>query len=318
MKKIGLLYIVSILLFSGCRKEEVNMPEFDVNVESMEYNVGEEVKFKLTGKVDQMAFYSGEMLHEYKYSHVSRLSTTQSVTALFRTNVTNFTATTGQNNQLAVFVSTDYNGGGTFADVSAADWLGKDDVSPFFAIAPDTNPWGQPNNFSSGVVDLIDVFEEGKPLYIGFRYKNTPPVATTGWPRAWYIYNMDVNAKTLLGSSNLFNTTEVFSLVYSDHFTTQELKNSAEITTYIRFSLPVALRPDPAEIWAISPPIYLEEIDHGPDRSVPVKGFRDPMPSEFKHTYTEPGTYTVTFVGANTNVYGTKENIKEIKLTIKE
>ncbi|NGM61270.1 DUF5017 domain-containing protein [Sphingobacterium sp. SGG-5] len=311
MKKIGLLYIVSILLFSGCRKEEVNMPEFDVNVESMEYNVGEEVKFKLTGEVDQMAFYSGEMFHEYKYSHVSRLSMTQSVKVSFRTNVTY----NDQPNQLAVFVSNNYNGGGTYADVSAATWKGKDDFSPWFGIAPENNPWGQANNYFSGEIDLIDAFEADKPLYIGFRYKHT---LGTGIPRNWYVYNMNASANTILGASTLFNTTAVYSLVYDDNFTTDALKNS-QITTYMMLRLPVELRPvSEAEIWAISPPIYLEEIDHGPDRSVPVKGFRDPMPGEFKHTYTEPGTYTVTFVGANTNVYGTKENIKEIKLTIKE
>lgn len=318
MEKLIFMIVLVASFLGACTKNEVENPNFDAAlVDKTSYKVGEEVTFTFSGEADQISFYSGEPLHDYEYSSESRKSETQSVRMSFRTNVTNFTAETGQNNQLTVFVSTDYNGGDTYADVLAANWKGKDDIDRFFSIAPDTNPWGSGSNFPSGVIELIDLFEENQPLYVGFRYKNTPPVATTGWPRAWYVYNMDANVSTLLGTSNLFNSVSVFSLVYSDHFHTDELKTS-DITSNIKLQLPVELRPDPAEVWAISPPIYVEEIDHGPDRSIPVKGYRDPMPLEFRYVYTEPGTYTVTFVGSNTDVYGAAESIKHIEVVIQE
>lgn len=318
MKNSIFIMIIGASLLGACRKHDIRHANFEaVLVEEANYKVGEEVTFNFSGEIDQISFYSGEPLHDYEYSSGSRQSQTQSVRMSFSTNVTNFTAETGQNNQLAVFVSTDYNGEGTYADVMAANWKGKEEIDPFFAIAPDTNPWGSGNNFSSGVIELIDLFEDDKPLYVGFRYKNTPPVETTGWPRAWYVYYMDANVSTLLGTSNLFNSIAVFDLVYSDHFNTDELKTS-DIATNIKLQLPPALRPQPAEVWAISPPIYIEEVDHGPDRSTPVKGYRDPMPIEFKYVYTEPGTYTVTFVGSNTDVYGTTESIKQIEVVISE
>ncbi|ERJ59683.1 DUF5017 domain-containing protein [Sphingobacterium paucimobilis] len=311
MKNYHILFIVSAVLFFGCRKEEVETPHFDVEVEALEYKVGEEVKFNFSGEVDQLSFFSGEMLQSYEYSKESRMSTTETVKVSFRTNVTYNT----QPDQLAVFVSNDYNGSGAYSDLVSATWLGENDFSPWFKVAPEDNPWGQSNNYYSGEIDLIDAFKKDKPLYIGFRYKHTKG---TGIPRNWYVYNMNATASTLLGTSTLFNTVGVFSLVYDNNFVNEALKTS-QITTYMLLRLPTDLRSvEEAEVWAVSPPIYLEEIDHGPDRSVPVKGFRDPMPSEFKHTYTDPGKYIVTFVGGNTTVNGEKEKIKQIELIIND
>src|SRR5699024_10899861 len=221
-----------------------------------------------------------------------------------------------QPDQLAVFLSTDYNGGGTYQDVYGATW--KSDVSEKFEIAPEDNPWGASNNFPSGKVDLIDGFEEDKPLYIGFRYKNTPG---TGIPRNWYLYSFNVDVTTVLGANKLFSSYVGFNLVYSDEFDNESLKTSeiSSNNSYVMLRLPPELRPIETEIWAISPPIYLEDIDHGPDKPKEnIKGFRDPMPVEFTYTYHTPGTYKAIFVGYNASTYGEQEIVRVIELTVTE
>ncbi len=308
MKKNIYVLLVSLLGIGACSRDtEVIVPDFDVTIESSEYKVDEEVTFNFSGNASQISFYSGEKLHDYQYSTESRKSKTHSVKASFRTNVTY----NNQPNQFAVFLSTDYNGGGTYADIQNATW--RNNISQQFNIAPENNPWG--SNFPSGTVDLVNAFEEGKPLYIGFRYKNTPG---TGIPRNWYAYSMNVDASTLLATNNLFSSFTGFSLIYDSNFTSDGMKNSVNYNSYVMFRLPVELRPVEAEVWAVSPPIYLEEIDHGPDRPKAVKGYRDPMPQKYSYSFSEPGTYTCTFLAYNSSVYGQEEVVKQVKIKVTE
>lgn len=79
--------------------------------------------------------------------------------------------------------------------------------------------------------------------------------------------------------------------------------------------LPVALRPVETEFWAISPAIYLEEINHGPDTPIAtVKEVEADMPKNYTYTFAEAGTYKVSFVYKE----GEVEKVKHIDLTIAE
>src|SRR5690606_5500173 len=113
-----------------------------------------------SGNANQISFYSGEPLHDYLY-HEGRFLETIGLTVSFKTNL----FYNNQPNMFSVWLSTDYNGGNTYDDLSSATW--KNDISQQFGIAPEDNPWGSPNEFPSGVVNLINAVEEGKPLYVG-------------------------------------------------------------------------------------------------------------------------------------------------------
>src|SRR5690606_30747653 len=129
--------------------------EFDVKLTTTTYKVGDEVTFDFSGKeVDDITFYSGEFLHEYQYSQTDRITRSNSAVVSFRTNLTYG----AQADQLAVFVSTDYNGSGNFADVATANWKGKEDFNPWFTLAPEDNTWGDPNRVLSGDIDLREAF----------------------------------------------------------------------------------------------------------------------------------------------------------------
>ncbi|WP_158499896.1 DUF5017 domain-containing protein [Sphingobacterium paucimobilis] len=333
MKKNILLLMAAVFFLAACGKKaslpepeptpepepEVVIPDFDVTLVDGSYKAGDEVKFEFTGKeVDEISFYSGEFLHEYAYHDKDRISKSQSLVASFRTNV-ELGASPRQPDQVSVFVSTDYNGGGTHADVVNATWKGKEDFDDWFTLAPNDNLWNQ-TDYLSGSIDLLEVFEENKPLYLAFRYrnkKNGSGGTEAGYARSWYIYNLNVTTTLLSESKSLHTNYLGFSLVYGDEFSSDDLKTSLITATggHMNLKLPVGLRQVETELWAISPAINLEEINHGLDiPKATVKDVNATMPKEFKYAFAEPGNYKVTFVYKE----GELKKTKHIELTISE
>lgn len=72
----------------------------------------------------------------------------------------------------------------------------------------------------------------------------------------------------------------------------------------------------PTEDWAISKPIDLGNVELGPDKPQPIKGFVDTRSSEFRYTYTRAGDYKVVFVASNANLYGSEKVIKELNISV--
>src|SRR5690606_24200286 len=70
--------------------------------------------------------------------------------------------------------------------------------------------------------------------------------------------------------------------------------------------------------WTISMPLHIDPflIDLGPDRAVPIKSIADADRPSYTHTYTEPGTYTATFVAANQSLDERKEIIRQVEVVV--
>ena len=54
-----------------------------------------------------------------------------------------------------------------------------------------------------------------------------------------------------------------------------------------------------------------------PDRGIPLKTYADKL-KVFDHTYNEPGTYEIVFVGSNHTIYGQEGNVKKYTITVTE
>ena len=65
--------------------------------------------------------------------------------------------------------------------------------------------------------------------------------------------------------------------------------------------------------WIFSVPRAFLTIE--PDEGVVVKNLQNYTES-FEYSFEEPGTYTVTFVGANENYLGSSSQVKEFKVNI--
>ena len=90
--------------------------------------------------------------------------------------------------------------------------------------------------------------------------------------------------------------------------------NSNRVLLRSEFQPPVS-----RECWAVCGPIYkMDQINEGPDHGVGIKAMASASLSSYDYVYETPGEYTVTFVGANANVYDRKEVVRTLKIQIVE
>src|SRR5690606_12355203 len=143
------------ILFS-CEKTEIPEVDFDVTTERTSWQAGEEVTFTFSGNAGFIQFYSGEFGNDYAFRS-GRILETKSASMSFQSRV-EFGA---QKDQFSVHLSSDFSGNYTIEDIHAATWI---DVSDRLAL-------GTTAVFSpSGTLELADIVDREKPLYVGFRY----------------------------------------------------------------------------------------------------------------------------------------------------
>lgn len=311
-KQYPVLLCVAMLLVA-CAKVEVSAPDFDVIAERENVALGEDVTFRFSGDPDQIAFYSGELLSDYAF-HEGRILRTSSLMTSFSTNV----RYGAQADLLSVWLSTDYNGGGTIEDIRSATW--SDALTKNFIIAPQSqNSNAVADAIFSGSQDLMQAAIDDKPIYLGFRYKKKP-VAEVGAGRNWYIRDIKVEAGSDLGMTTVVNGAAM-RLVYDENFTTDDpaVKNS-EINAagVLIMKAPDVLGHLNTETWAITPAISVSEADLGPDRPIAIKGFQNLKAEEFRYNYSTPGTYIATFVATNANIYGEERTVKQVTIIVTE
>src|SRR5690606_17878847 len=130
------------------------------------FKAGEPVKFDLSGKSDLISVFTGEVFRDYAFREGRKVDTRLGDVFLsFRTAVELGT----QSNQLSVLVSTDFNGDySNLSSVQNATWT---DITGRFSLATNAN------FRNSSVQSIKDLFVDGRPVYLAFRYKTLPQVA---------------------------------------------------------------------------------------------------------------------------------------------
>ena len=53
-----------------------------------------------------------------------------------------------------------------------------------------------------------------------------------------------------------------------------------------------------------------------PDRGIPIKSIEGRL-TEYEHVYSQPGTYTATFVATNANMWDSKSTIRQLTVSIR-
>jgi len=296
------------LVFQSCEdQEEVTAPNFTISQETVVAKAGEPVEFAVNEAPDFLMFYSGEFGHEYQ--HRERTNAEGAVTMSFK-NVQKYGLGTSAIGTLTVLTSTNYDGSGTPEAVASATWT---DISSRFNISEDYTftPWTE-----SGIIDIADL-ETGEPIYFAFRFfasghkndGNRQPewrlddfeieLAAEGAPAPLTVADMDAPG---------WNTVDVEGVVPAWNTSKWYYTNG-----YWRF------RGGPAtyanEDWLITNPISLTKV--APDKGQALKTYSDKLES-FSHVFSEAGTYTLTFVGNNTTIHGSEENIQEITVVVQE
>lgn len=306
MKKI---YLFSLLLIGlgGCNKKEVPVLNFDVKPEKSTYKVGQPVNFLITGNPEQVQFFSGEEGKKYIYKDRTQAESDK-ITLEFATN-RRYGLDAQQPNSLKVLASQAFNGKYEAASINVAQWI---DVTSAFTLSGIQST--DAAYVSSGVVNLTTLstvgltLDKAKPIYFAFRYNGT---TGTTQPR-WWVNKFDVKTTTSDGQVLPIATISSATWTPVKVLPTSPVNWTFGSDNILKFQGGGATVGS-NEVWAISGGLNLTKVK--PDAGVALKNMSTRM-DNYSYTYTAAGTYTVTFVASNANIYGESKTVKEVKVVI--
>lgn len=293
-----LLIGAPVLLMCSCNKKEVTPLDFSVTTPSTTYKVGDSVVFNFTGNPDFITFYSGESGHQYKYATRDFAEGTPIM------QFGSYRQYGIHDSTLHIMVSKNFTGSYTTGGVDSATWT---DVTSRATLSTGAN------QTPSGQIDLSDFTgQDNAPLYIGFKYHDT--TNGTSSLRTWTITNFTLN--TVLEDSSVVAVSTQATAGWKD--VTYLTPAAAWIITNTGSSPSLKINGGAAGgpenyNWVISGALYTNKVS--PDVGVVLKNISARLP-QYVYQFSSPGTYDVTFSAVNENIYGRKQVIKTIQITV--
>ncbi len=303
MKRFLNIYftVLAIAMCSfGCEKVGVDEVDFDVDLQSGTYKVGDSVRFNLSGNPDHISFYSGKAGNNYDAITTQILE--NKVNLSFDSRMSN----AGQSNQLQVLTSTNFSGTANLEALKTATW---EDITAKFTLS------GVASTFSpSGNVDITSMIKNHQPFYIAIKYSVKPFAEAGAWAK-WEVNNFSykvVNTKEEKTPLDL-NLQTSWTAVLSSNYETFRVSIG---TAGMVFQGNVTNIAEAQEAWLVTKVTYpYTSTSYAPDRAVAIKIVPQPARTKYATAYDSPGTYQVAFVAKNIKGDKVKEVIK--RLTVK-
>lgn len=302
MKKI-FIFLLSAFAFSSCEKElDVDVPTFNVRVEDADltYDVGDTVKFIFSGQANYITFYSGVGGSAYEYRNRTEV---EGGKPQFRFS-TQYGGGGTQINPVKVLVTTEL-AGYTKEGVTATQWI---DITDRAKIAPN------PTLLHSGTIDLSDIAQPGKPIYIAYKFTSTKdPDRAAG---NFLVHNFV--AETLLPDGS---TIPVATTLTGGWQPFSILNDATNWVTRPTVAVPDLLiiaggkNAEASEDYYVSKALYFTKVP--PDAGLPIQSAGTNALDQFEYVYTKPGTYKVTFLASNITVDDQESVVREMTITVK-
>lgn len=296
MKK--LLYIFTAgLVAIGCNTKDVPAPDFSVTPKSDTYAFGDTAFFSFTGNPYNITFYAGDSSHQYEFRKRTSAKGTPQL------QFTSYMQTGSQANTLALLISKDFPGVYDSATIYNPNthWT---DITSKAVLSTGTN------NTPSGVVDLSEYVNDGKPVYIAFKYTG---LKTASAQRTWTIPTFTVTNLLEDGKTRMPITADLAGAAWGVVL----MKNPAVKWVVSATTLKVtggAANSEEAESWVITKGLILNRAI--PDVGVSLKNISSNSITSSFYIYKGAGSYKATFEAANTTVYDSRSNVKEVQVTI--
>ena len=207
---------------------------------------------------------------------------------------------------MSIFISEDFNGDYTPQGIEEATWteLTETEDGQWWTPVETQNPakecWGD----LSGYVE--------KEFVLAFRYK-TPPGLTEGVQHPTVTINPISLDKTLDGQV-LSKSNPKQDLGFQHVVVAGDAGNPRLDASAIGFQPSQTPLQTNVEIWCISGRQKPNEV--APDSGEPIRSLSMPIKS-YTYTFSQPGTYTVTFEAHNANAWNAKEALCEFEIDVK-
>lgn len=316
MKKIFLPVILAFIAIS-CSQEVVYEIDYTVSLDPENtYKAGEPVKFNFKGDVDNIVFYSGETGHQYQYRNRYEVDAQAVKSAALNLD---YQARYGDAGALEVWVSNSFEGlSGT--DAAADKALIK-------SIVDGGMQGWERLQYDEGASTIWTSQEYPVDNYMSsfsIAFHWCPKDYTKTQRTYWINGALNLSLEGLDPQSVDFSSLDFVSVMMNDEIEDPYIKNNGNgsivlnkpTTADIIFQgigankLPYAI-----DGWVISKPTALNKVDN--DKGQVIKNLQNYLHS-FEYTWNEPGTYTVTFAGSNSNYAGSSHKETEITVTIFE
>lgn len=307
--------MIPAVLLSACSKQLSKSDNtFEVTADKTTVKTGDTVRFNFSGDLDMISFYSGETGKRFNY--INRGSADGTPILRFRS----LRANGSQPNSLTLFVSSDFLGiaqgdtATTIGRIGAASW---NDITSKANLSTGTVT-------SSGNIDLSDLANASKPVYVAFRYTALTGSVQNKWTIDSFSIKNVLNDGTsyVIANHNGSNVAYMSYGVqtYSPGFVNYRVSNiynwivgSTNLVITGADSAPWATAT--AEAWTIIGPVDLKKVT--PDVGTVIKTVSQSMGDvRFSYRYTMPGTYEATFHGGRVSIDENEKEAKTITITV--
>ena len=316
MKKITILGAVAALA-AACTQNVVYEIDYTVSLDKENtFIAGEPVRFNFDGSVDNIVFYSGEIGHQYKFKDRYEVPMEAVKEADMKID---YQARYGEAGALEVWVSNSFeglSGSDGAADRAAIKAMVDGGMAGWTKLDYQE---GASTKWTSQNYDLKDYMSG---FSIAFHWN--PPTNTKTQRHYWINGAITLDLEGMNPSVIEFTSLNLVSVMMNEEIEDPYNKNNGNGTIILN-------KPTTADIvmqgiganalpyaidgWVFSQPIPLNKVAN--DQGTVIKNLQNYLHT-FEYTWTEPGTYTVTFVGTNSNYAGASEKVIEKKITIME
>lgn len=313
MKKIVMIGAVAALA-AACTQNVVYEIDYTVSLDKDNtYMAGEPVRFNFDGLVDNIVFYSGEIGHQYKFK--DRYEVPMESVKEADMNI-EYQARYGEAGALEVWVSNSFeglNGSDGAADRAAIKAMVDGGMKGWTKLDYQE---GASTKWTSQNYDLKDYMNG---FSIAFHWN--PPTNTKTQRTYWINGEITLDLEGMNPSVIDFTSLDLVSVMMNGEIEDPYYKNNGNGTINLNKreadivmqgvganALPYAI-----DGWLISKPIPLNKVSN--DQGTVIKNLQNYLHT-FEYTWTEPGTYTVTFVGTNSNYAGRSEKVHEFTIIV--
>ncbi len=299
------IILLFIIVFQSCEDSEVvETPNFTISYD-MQAKAGEPVEFSIVNSPQFLSFFSGEFGKEYK--NKDRTKAEGDFTVSFETSRHYQDGDSRLDGAWRFMYSTDYTGSGSVADVEAATWV---NISDRVTFATERTY----NKTFSGITDITDLSTD-KPVYMAIRIL-AEGKKTEGNRQGIFDF-FSFNLTLALDQTNSLQIADMNTPGFFPVNITGENSNPS-FDNWILRDKSYRMHGGSAEYtnddWLITKPLNLSGTV-APDRGEPLKTYSEKL-ENFSHTYQNPGSYTITFVGRNETIYGSEETIEEFTILV--
>lgn len=319
------LAAIGTTIFASCSEKDTYEPiEFSATLSPTNtYRVGEPVEFDITGNANYVTFWNGEGQHEYRFRDRTSVGIDDIEECALELSVG---WQYGSNGTLKVLVANNgqsLNGNNRDADFAMVRALERDSF-PGWKEIEYTLPAAGSGGTKKVKTEDIKEYADNFSFMIWCK-----PMQTDKSAQSNFFVNAFLNlkikglpAQTINVASQLGMKT--FSPAESRKDNAYALGTNNNSKGYVRFQSDpqitfigqnAGLTYEQTENFVCTTPQPLNIVT--PDKGVNVKGYADILRT-FKHTYNEPGQYTVTFVARTGNYIGESEMVQSLTFNIIE